>query len=318
MFSAALRRRRGWRYPTIFTNVSWTLLSGGGLLRDAAAKRYRGQHHQRHTFGFGASRPPARFPRLRRAGDRRSDRIEAHREYLLGLIRRRPDITLLGDPGAADRQLRRAFFSLSVIWRFFGRHDNHIQKKNRACRGTAAPRRLEAGQEWLRRGSDLFDPRKLVFLDETGASTNLARKGGRCRREWGSAWAFRMAVQDHHARRRPSPFRSSGAKGLDRPMNAAAFEDWVEKCLVPTLSQGNMVVMDNLSSHKGAKVEQLIKATGADLRYLPALQPRHKSQSKKPTADSRPSCRKITKQNHHTSLEAQSKTCAEISKPTNA
>ncbi len=42
-------------------------------------------------------------------------------------------------------------------------------------------------------------------------------------------------------------------------MNAATFEDWVEKCLVPTLSQGDVVVMDNLSSHKGARVEQLIK-----------------------------------------------------------
>ena len=56
-------------------------------------------------------------------------------------------------------------------------------------------------------------------------------------------------------------------------MNAATFEQWVEKCLVPTLSKGDVVVMDNLSSHKGPKVEQLIAAAGAELRYLPPYSP---------------------------------------------
>jgi transposase len=62
-------------------------------------------------------------------------------------------------------------------------------------------------------------------------------------------------------------------KAFDRPMNAATFEEWVEKCLVPTLSKGDVVVMDNLSSHKGPRVEQLIKAAGAELRYLPPYSP---------------------------------------------
>ena len=59
----------------------------------------------------------------------------------------------------------------------------------------------------------------------------------------------------------------------DRPMNAALFEEWVEKCLVPALSQGDIVVMDNLPAHKGARVEQLIKSAGAELRYLPPYSP---------------------------------------------
>ena len=62
-------------------------------------------------------------------------------------------------------------------------------------------------------------------------------------------------------------------KAYDKPMNAATFEEWVEKCLVPTLSKGDVVVMDNLSSHKGPRVEQLIKAAGAQLRYLPPYSP---------------------------------------------
>ena len=81
-------------------------------------------------------------------GDQRSDRIEAHRAYLLGLIRRQPDITLLeiqqrliGNCGER--------FSSSVIWRFFDRHEITF-KKNGACRGAAAPRRPEAapGMVW--------------------------------------------------------------------------------------------------------------------------------------------------------------------------
>jgi transposase len=59
----------------------------------------------------------------------------------------------------------------------------------------------------------------------------------------------------------------------DRSINAASFEEWVEKFLVPTLSKGDIVVMDNLSSHKGSKVEQLIEAAGAELRYLPPCSP---------------------------------------------
>ena len=47
----------------------------------------------------------------------------------------------------------------------------------------------------------------------------------------------------------------------------------MEKCLVPTLAPGNVVVMDNFASHKGSRVEQLIKAAGAELRYLPPYSP---------------------------------------------
>src|SRR5208337_3076982 len=56
-------------------------------------------------------------------------------------------------------------------------------------------------------------------------------------------------------------------------MSSQAMEEWVEKCLVPTLSQGDIVVMDNLPAHKGARVERLIKSAGAELRYLPPYSP---------------------------------------------
>ena len=65
----------------------------------------------------------------------------------------------------------------------------------------------------------------------------------------------------------------TAARTFDGPINAALFEDWLETCLVPTLSPGEIVVMDNLPAHKGPRVEQLIKAAGAELRYLPAYSP---------------------------------------------
>ncbi len=58
-----------------------------------------------------------------------------------------------------------------------------------------------------------------------------------------------------------------------RPVDRAAFETYVEKVLVPELRTGDIVVMDNLSSHKGAGVRQRIEAAGAELRFLPPYPP---------------------------------------------
>ena len=60
---------------------------------------------------------------------------------------------------------------------------------------------------------------------------------------------------------------------LDGPINRLAFETYVEKVLVPELRPGDIVVMDNLSSHKGTKVREMIEAAGASLLYLPPYSP---------------------------------------------
>lgn len=132
---------------------------------------------------------------------------------------------------------------------------------------------MEQRRDWFAGQLDL-DPAKLVFVDETGASTNLARKHGRCRR----GRRLRAAVPHGHYKT-VTLVAGLRLRGLaaprvyDRPMNAALFEEWVEKSLVPTLSPGDIVVMDNLPAHKGARVEQLIKSAGAELRYLPPYSP---------------------------------------------
>ncbi len=60
---------------------------------------------------------------------------------------------------------------------------------------------------------------------------------------------------------------------LDRPINRVAFETYLEKVLVAELRSGDIVVMDNLSSHKGAEVRRRIQAAGAELLFLPPYSP---------------------------------------------
>ena len=113
-----------------------------------------------------------------------------------------------------------------------------------------------------------------MFIDETGTSTKMARKSGRRRR----GRRLRVGIPHGHYKNITlvAGLRLRGLvaqKAYDKPMNAATFEEWVDKRLAPTLSQGDIVVMDNLSSHMGPRVEQLIKAAGAKLRYLPPYSP---------------------------------------------
>ena len=128
-------------------------------------------------------------------------------------------------------------------------------------------------REWFAGQPDL-DPSKLVFIDETGASTNLARKNGRRRR----GRRLRAAIPHGHYKTVTlvAGVRLRGLvarKAFDRPINGALFEEWVEQCLVPTLAPGDIVVMDNLPAHKRPQVEPLIKNAGAELRYPPPYSP---------------------------------------------
>jgi transposase len=132
---------------------------------------------------------------------------------------------------------------------------------------------LKQREEWFEGQLDL-DPERLVFLDETWASTNMARTHGRCPRE------ERLRVGVPHGHWKTTTFvaglttRSMIAPWvLDGPINRNAFETYVEKVLVPKLPQGTVVIMDNLSSHKGPRVREMIEAAGATLLYLPPYSP---------------------------------------------
>jgi transposase len=113
-----------------------------------------------------------------------------------------------------------------------------------------------------------------VFIDETWASTNMARRYGRAPR------GRRLRVGVPHGRWKTitvvAGLRTSGIVApfvLDGPINRSAFESYVEKVLGPELRPGDVVILDNLSSHKGARVRAMIEAAGASLLYLPPYSP---------------------------------------------
>jgi transposase len=119
-----------------------------------------------------------------------------------------------------------------------------------------------------------LDPERLVFIDETGASTKMARLYGRALR------GQRCRAPVPHGHWKTTTFtgalRLAGLTApmvLDGPMNAAAFQAYIEQVLAPTLIPGDIVVMDNLPAHKPASVRRAIEATGALLLYLPPYSP---------------------------------------------
>lgn len=119
-----------------------------------------------------------------------------------------------------------------------------------------------------------LDPAKLVFIDETGTSTKMARLRGRAKRgrrvigriPWGH-WKTVTFVAALRHDGVTAPFV------IDRPMNGAIYIAYLRQCLVPTLQPGDIVNMDNLPAHKVEQVRQIIEAAGAQLRYLPAYSP---------------------------------------------
>jgi transposase len=119
-----------------------------------------------------------------------------------------------------------------------------------------------------------MDPSRFVFLDETGASTTMVRRYGRCPRgerlvdatPWGH-WKVTTFV---------AGLRESGIIApmvLDGPMKGEVFRAYVEQMLAPSLLPDDVVVMDNLAAHKVAGVREAIRAVGASLLYLPPYSP---------------------------------------------
>ena len=113
-----------------------------------------------------------------------------------------------------------------------------------------------------------------MFIDETWASTKMARTHGRAPR----GERLRSPVPHGHWKTTTyvAGLRKSGMVAqmvLDGPINGAAFQAYVDQVLVPELRRGDIVVMDNLGSHKGAGVRAAIEAAGASLLYLPPYSP---------------------------------------------
>lgn len=148
-----------------------------------------------------------------------------------------------------------------------------MEKKSAHAAEQARPDILSRRWDWFESQPDL-DPTKLVFIDETWASTNMARTRGRALR----SERLRAAIPHGHWKTTTfvAGLRHTGMVApmvLDGPINGIAFQAYVDQVLVPELRPGDIVVMDNLGSHKGPGIRAAIEAAGATLRYLPPYSP---------------------------------------------
>lgn len=241
-----------------------------GLSRRAAAER----------FGIGIA-TAIRWVRAFKAtgttraqpkgGDQRSHRIEAYRDVILDAVSAQVDITLVE---LADmlRQEHGLHVAPSTVWRFLDRHAMTVTKTAHASEQDR-PDVVARRQAWFDAQPEL-DPQRLVFIDETGASTKMARLRGRAKR----GQRCRSPVPHGHWKTTTftGALRLNGMTApmvIDGPMNRDAFHAYVRHVLTPTLRPGDIVVMDNLPAHKGGETRMMIEAAGARLLYLPPYSP---------------------------------------------
>ena len=148
-----------------------------------------------------------------------------------------------------------------------------LSKKTVLASEQKRPDVAAARRRWRRRQAAL-DPKRLVFLDETWTKTNMARRYGRCR------LGRRLIGRVPHGHWKTTTFVAALRHDaitapfvIDRPMNGDIFRTYVERVLAPTLQDGDIVILDNLGSHKGSEVRRLIQARGASLLFLPPYSP---------------------------------------------
>ena len=131
----------------------------------------------------------------------------------------------------------------------------------------------QARRRW-RQQQPGWDPAKLIFLDESGAKTNMTRLCGRAPR---GERAHAAAPRGHwQTTTMMASLRLDGRTEcltLAGATDTESFRAYVERLLVPTLQPGDCVVMDNLSPHKSDPTLALIRQAGAEVLFLPAYSP---------------------------------------------
>jgi transposase len=197
--------------------------------------------------------------------------LEQHKERILAVVKERPDATL--KEIKVELRKQRIHTSQTALWRFLERHD--ITRKKKSLRATEQKRKdvARARRKWIRE-QGLLDPAKLVFIDETSVNTNMVRLYGRA--PCGVRLIDHVPFGQWETLTFVSALRHDGMVApmlIEGPMNGELFLAYVEQCLVPTLKPQDIVVVDNLGSHKVAGVAEAIEAAGATLRYLPQYSP---------------------------------------------
>lgn len=170
---------------------------------------------------------------------------------------------------AADLRADGIEVSHDTVWRFL-RRQGLTFKKTLLASETEQPSLVRLPTRW-RRHQHRLDPTRLVFVDETWVKTNMTRARG---------WSLRgspLLAKVPHGHWKTLTFlaglrhnRIVAPCVIDGPINGVSFTAWVSQFLAPTLAPGDIVVADNLGSHKGKPVRAAIRSVGAKLFFLPA------------------------------------------------
>ena len=162
--------------------------------------------------------------------------------------------------------------SPNTVWVLL-RRAGHSFKKTLFATEQDRPAIARRREQW-RKYQGRLNPRRLVLVDETWAKTNMAPLRG-----WGPR-GQKLIGRAPHGRWCTMTFiaalrcdRIDAPYVLDAPINGQTFTAWVEQCLAPTLKLGDVVILDNLGSHKGKAARQAIRAVGARLLFLPPYSP---------------------------------------------
>ncbi|CAN7625300.1 IS630 family transposase [Mesorhizobium sp. LjNodule214] len=203
-------------------------------------------------------------------GGHRKRILEPHRAFIVERINQTSDLTLhrLKDELAA----RGVMVSHNAVWVFLRREGLSFKKTLFALEQARADiaRRRQRWRSWQGR----LDPARLVFIDETWIKTNMAPLRG-----WGPR-GQRLRGFAPHGHWRTLTFLGAlrcdeltAPCVFDGPINGECFRAYVRQQLLPTLRPGDIVIMDNLGSHKSAAIRHAIKAAGARLWFLPPYSP---------------------------------------------
>ena len=191
---------------------------------------------------------------------------------VLQLVARQPDLTLQEIRGALAASCG-ITVGLCTVHRFLGAHNLTRKKRPDTRPSEDRPDVAKARRVFIRRQPAL-DPKRLVFIDETWAATNMTRRYGRCAR------GPRLRASVPHGHWKPTTLvaglRTAGISApyvFEGAINGQRFRAYVEQMLVSTLAPGDIVLLDNLRSHKVAGIAEAIAARGAQLIYLPPYSP---------------------------------------------
>ncbi|TBC88685.1 IS630 family transposase [Rhizobium ruizarguesonis] len=200
-------------------------------------------------------------------------KLAAHGKWIAERVADNGEVTL--DELCVELAGRGVLVHRATVSRFLNRLGLSIKKSLRASE-QLRPEIASARELWIERRRRFFNKAlaQLVFIDETSTNTKLTKRTG---------WAPKGQRYRTHApfgQWRTQTFiaglRCHGLTApwiVNAPMNRRIFETWVQTQLAPTLSRGDVVILDNVGFHKSDRADQLVKAKGAWLLFLPAYSP---------------------------------------------